>query len=161
MRRKDRELTDRDDLVTILKKADTCRVALNSITGDGAPYIVPLSFGFVWDVGAAWPTLYFHGAREGRKLDLMRLNPAVGFELDVDHVLVTGPAACDWGMRYGSLIGTGTLAEVTDPAERLVGLNHLMAQYGFVGSVDYQPAVMAQTLVLRLTVAGMTGKRKA
>jgi uncharacterized protein len=51
--------------------------------------------------------LYFHSATEGRKLNLLAKNSTVGFELDTGHELVTADLACNWGMKYKSIIGTG------------------------------------------------------
>ena len=42
MRRKDREITDFDEMMKIIAKCDTCRLALFD---DEFPYIVPLNFG--------------------------------------------------------------------------------------------------------------------
>ena len=155
MRRKDREITEQAELREILEKADVCRIALSS---DEGPYIVPLNFGFEWD-GAL--TLYFHCARAGRKLDLMRRDGRVGFELDVDHQLRQDGPPCKWGMAFGSLIGTGRLSEVTDEEVRRRGLDAIMRHYGYEGSPSYNPATFQSTAVLRLDVEKITGKRKA
>lgn len=42
MRRKDREITDFNEIIDIIKKCDVCRIALND---DEYPYVVPLNFG--------------------------------------------------------------------------------------------------------------------
>jgi hypothetical protein len=73
MRRKDREITDRAELLRILAKARVCRLAL--VDGD-RPYVVPLTFALD---GA---DLVLHSARTGRKLDILRRNPAVCFEVE-------------------------------------------------------------------------------
>ncbi|MDA8426829.1 MAG: pyridoxamine 5'-phosphate oxidase family protein [Treponema sp.] len=155
MRRKDREITDRSELEAILSEAQACRIAF--ATG-GAPYIVALSFGFSWEEELR---LYFHGAREGRKIELMRRGGLVGFQLESGVQLVTGAAACDWGMRYKSIVGSGRLEEVLDPEERRLGLDHVMTHYGFAGEPGYNPGSLGATTVLRLRVAEMTGKRRA
>lgn len=67
MRRADREIKDFDEIIQIIKKCDVCRIAMN----DGEfPYIVPLNFGV--DVQGKQVYLYFHGALEGKKIDLMK-----------------------------------------------------------------------------------------
>lgn len=62
MRRKDREITDVQEILNIIRKCDVCRIAMND--GD-FPYIVPLNFGL--DVQGEQVYLYFHGALEGKK----------------------------------------------------------------------------------------------
>ena len=60
MRRKDREITDFNEILAIMEKCDVCRIALND---DGFPYVVPLNFGM--DVRDGQVYLYFHCAMEG------------------------------------------------------------------------------------------------
>ncbi len=156
MRRKDREVADREGLLAILESADACR--LGFAVGD-VPYIATLNFGFEWE--GAMPVLYFHCAREGRKLDMMRENPRVCFELDCDHELVTGPAACDWGMRFASVVGYGALSEISDEEGKARGLGLLMRHYGWAGGGGYESGALGATRLLALAVDEMSGKRKA
>lgn len=155
MRRKDREVTDRAELEAILSEAQVCRIAFAT---EGAPYIVALNFGFDWTDELC---LYFHGASKGRKLDLMAEGGLVGFQLEGRSELVRGPAACDWGMRYSSIVGSGDLEELREPAERRRGLDLIMAHYGFEGAPHYNEGSMAATTVLRLRAQKMSGKRRA
>lgn len=154
MRRKDRELTEKEDLRSVLDHADVCRIAIN--TGK-APYIVPLNFGWAWDGKLV---LYFHSAAEGRKIGLLERDPNVGFELDAGHELVTGERACTWSMRYESLIGTGRIVFIEDEAEKKVALDAVMRKYGFVGEGTFDPAMIAKMKIYKLLVEEITGKRK-
>ena len=81
MRRKDREITDFDEIVEIIKKCDACRLAFND--GD-YPYIVPLNFGLNV-VDGKQVELYFHCATKGTKLDLIRKDNRATFEMDCNH----------------------------------------------------------------------------
>jgi nitroimidazol reductase NimA-like FMN-containing flavoprotein (pyridoxamine 5'-phosphate oxidase superfamily) len=76
MRRKDREISGLGEMESIIQRADICRLAF---CDRGIPYVVPLCFGY--RRGA----IYFHSAREGRKLDMMRNNRLVCFEMDIDQ----------------------------------------------------------------------------
>lgn len=80
MRRKDREITDFHEMIDIMKKCDSCIVAMND--GD-FPYIVPMNFGL--EVQGEQVFLYFHCAMEGKKLDLLKKDNRVTFEMDCDH----------------------------------------------------------------------------
>jgi uncharacterized protein len=155
MRRVDRRIEDRGELAAILEKCDVCRLAFAE---GGAAYIVTMNFGFDWS--REFPLLYFHCAREGRKLDMMRANPRVCFELDADHELVTGPAPCDWGMKFASLVGYGELRPAADEAERGLGLDAIMRHYGWSGAAEYAAGAMGATTVLVLEVDELCGKRK-
>lgn len=123
MRRKDRELMDKKDLLAILDEADVCRIAIQA---GKAPYIVPLNFGYAWEEKLV---LYFHSANEGRKLDLLQQNNAVGFELDTGHELVKADLACNWGMKYKSIIGTGNIRFIDDETEKATALSVIMGKY--------------------------------
>ena len=98
MRRKDKEITDMAEIEEIIEKADVCRLAM--ATGE-IPYVIPMSFGY--DGGV----LYFHSAKDGRKIDILRQNPKVCFEFDIDTSVVEGETACKFGVAYRSVIGFG------------------------------------------------------
>ncbi len=154
MRRKDREISDRTELEKIILKSDVCRL---SFADEGIPYIVTMNFGYV---GGSKPHLFFHCANEGRKIDLMKKNNFVCFQMDTDHELFGGPNGCDWGMKFSSIVGYGRLSQVTDSNEKLEGLNCLMRHYTKKKSFSYDESVMMNTTVLRLDIEEMTGKRK-
>ena len=156
MRRKDREISEPAWIDETLGRSDACHLALI----DGSkPYVISLNFGFE-RTGDGVLHLYFHCAREGKKLELIRRNPVAAFSADTDHELVTGESGCDWGMNYRSVAGDGTIVFVTDPAEKRHGLNLLMEHYSGRRDFDYHDQVFAVTEVLRLTVATCTGKQR-
>lgn len=154
MRKKDREIKDTKELKEILQKADVCRIAF---AVDGAPYIVTMNFGYVWGNHL---TIYFHCAKEGKELELMRKNNTVCFEMDTDHEIVEAANACDWGMKYRSIVGRGSLESITDENEKKKGLDCIMDHYGFNGKKQYDEKVLHTTEILRLTVTEFTGKKK-
>jgi nitroimidazol reductase NimA-like FMN-containing flavoprotein (pyridoxamine 5'-phosphate oxidase superfamily) len=163
MRKADREVKSVSDIRGVLDRCDTCRIGL--ATG-GAPYIVPLNFGFELVEGepgaTAKLTLWFHCATEGRKLDLIDAGGEggsdAGFEMDTDHELVTGESSCKFTMNYASVIGSGKLRRVTDSAEKLHGLKAIMAHYGGE-DLPFNEAVLARTCVLRLDATEFACKR--
>ncbi len=156
MRRSDREIKAQAELLDILKRGDACHLAMV----DGAePYLVTLNYGFAWE--AEHPVLYFHCANEGRKLDILRRSPRVCFGVDVDHELVPGGDGCGWGMKYKSVVGTGEAVIVDTPAERELGLQLLMTHYSGRTGFQFEDTVMAKTMVLKLTVHELHGKKKA
>lgn len=153
MRKKNREITQPDDLLRVIERCDTCRVAFQT---DSAPYIVPMNFGYCCKDGRL--SLFFHCAAEGRKLSLLAQNNLVGFEMDCSHTLKTGALACDYSMNYESVIGSGRLYRVEKPNEKLDGLRHLMRHYG-VKEPAFSPQVVEHTVVLRLETDDYCGKR--
>jgi nitroimidazol reductase NimA-like FMN-containing flavoprotein (pyridoxamine 5'-phosphate oxidase superfamily) len=154
MRRKDREIADPAEIREILDRSDSCRIGF---AASGVPYVVAMNFGYRW---AERLTLFFHCAREGRKLELMEQNPRVCFQMDTDRELVRGRNACSWGMRYRSLAGTGTLSRVETKEEKIEGLNRIMAHYGSGENNAYDPKMLEATEVLKLEVNEYSGKKK-
>jgi len=151
MRRKEKEITQRADIEAIIESAAVCRLAM----ADGErPYVIPLSFGY------RDQTLYFHCAPQGRKIDILRKNPRVCFEFDIDMTLVEGATACDWGAHFQSVIGFGTASFVTEPADKKKALDTIMAQYAGSDTVfDYPEAKLRMTTVVKVAIDKMTGKR--
>ncbi len=152
MRKKNREITDRSELESIFKKADVCRIAINN---EGAPYIVAMNFGYQKENGC----LYFHCAGEGLKLDLIRKDNRVGFQLDTDHELIVADKACKFSMNYKSIVGSGKMYIIGDNNEKQAGLDVLMKHYSDQNEFSYDPEVLGNTTVLRLDIEQMTGKK--
>ena len=148
MRRKDREITDRALIEAILKRATVCRIGL---VGKEGPYVIAMSFGY--DAHC----LYLHCASEGKKLDLIREDPRVAFEVDLDHEVVPQASPCGWTLRYRSVVGSGRAVLVADAQEKRHGLEAIMQQHGgtlgLVGETD-----LARVSVVRIEVSEMTGK---
>jgi nitroimidazol reductase NimA-like FMN-containing flavoprotein (pyridoxamine 5'-phosphate oxidase superfamily) len=149
MRRREKEITDRDELHRILRDARVCRVAFSD--GD-RPYLVPLSFALDGD------DLVVHSARTGRKIEVLRRNPAVCFEVEEGVEVAPAAAACDFSMRFRTVIGFGEAEFVEDRAERSRLLALFGPRYGAPEAAVPEPEV-ARTCVLRIRVRELTGKR--
>ena len=155
MRRVDREITDRGELLRILAECDVCRIALP----DGSfPYIIPLNFGMEEADGGL--ALYFHGAAEGRKYELIEKAGTASFEVDRGHKLFFDEKKEMCSMAYESVIGRGRISEITDADEKKRALGLILAHYGR-GDFPVNEASAAHTRILRLDVIEMTGKRRA
>jgi nitroimidazol reductase NimA-like FMN-containing flavoprotein (pyridoxamine 5'-phosphate oxidase superfamily) len=152
MRRKEREISDKALIESVIRKSDVCRVAF---ADNNIPYIVTLNFGYS---GGEKPGLYFHCAPEGRKLEMMKKNSHVCFQMDTDHHLTKGDKGCDWGMKYKSIIGYGKLSVVGNEEGRKKGLDLIMDQYGGSGKYDYDPKVFSRTIILFLEITEITAK---
>lgn len=114
MRRTEKEIQDRAEIDAIIRGCQVCRLGL----ADGTePYVVPLCFGY--DGNA----LYFHCTQQGRKLEILRRNPRVCFELDVVEGMVEAEPACGWSIRYRSVIGVGEIMEDPTAKQRALALN--------------------------------------
>jgi len=148
MRRNDREITDPESLDKILKESSICRVALFD---DEFPYVVPMNYGYKDQ------TIYFHCATEGRKLDLIRKNNKVGFEVEHSSRVVAHEIACGWTTKYCSVIGTGTMEILDQFEDKVQGLNAIMEQHGRFDNA-YDENLLKRVMVLKLSINSLTGK---
>jgi nitroimidazol reductase NimA-like FMN-containing flavoprotein (pyridoxamine 5'-phosphate oxidase superfamily) len=153
MRRKDREITELEKIVEIMKKCDVCRLALFD---KEYPYIVPLNFGLKYEDEKV--ELFFHGANEGRKLSLLEDNNKVGFEMDCAHKLITGDKACDYTMEYESVIGHG-IVEILSEADKLSALDVIMKNYSKETKFEYNINYVKVVTVFKLSVTSVNGKQ--
>ncbi len=151
MRRSDREVKDFADIINIMEKCDVCRIALNN---NGYPYILPLNFGMKVENNVV--ELYFHGANEGTKYDLIKNDNRASFEMDCKHRLVTEIERGSCTMEYESVIGQGHI-EILSEDEKYTALCVLMQHY-HQDTFSFNKSVMSHTTVLKLVVENMTGK---
>jgi nitroimidazol reductase NimA-like FMN-containing flavoprotein (pyridoxamine 5'-phosphate oxidase superfamily) len=149
LRRKEKEITDISEIESIIQKSQVCRLAL---ADDGLPYIVPLCFGYKNNI------LYFHSAKEGQKIEILRRNHQVSFEFDIDARIRPGKDACNWAMAYKSVIGFGTASIIEDSEEKKKALDIIMRQYS-EDKFEYPDKTLAKMLVIRVDISRMTGKK--
>jgi nitroimidazol reductase NimA-like FMN-containing flavoprotein (pyridoxamine 5'-phosphate oxidase superfamily) len=122
------------------------------------PYIVPLNFGFEYKDGGV--TLYMHGAREGKKVDILNRNKQVCFEMDGEYGLIPGKEPAQHSFAYESVVGFGTAEILEKEDEKTYGLNLLMKhQTGEDRDYAYTPEQLGKTLVFRVRVSSFTAKR--
>lgn len=153
MRRSDREITDINDILEVIEKCDVCRLALN----DGEyPYILPLNFGMQMEDEKI--ILYFHGAKEGKKYELIAKDNRASFEMDCSHNLITDKTkeSCTCTMAYESVVGFGKI-ELIPEHEKYNALCLLMKHY-HKENVSFNQLVMQQTIVFKLVVEHISGK---
>ena len=153
MRRKDREVTQTSEIIEIMKKCDSCSVAFFD---EGYPYVIPMNFGVEHIDGVV--TLYFHSAKFGKKLDLLRKNGRVAFEMSCSHQLVEGESPCSYTMEYESVCGNGHM-EILDQAQKIKALQVLMNQYVEEQSLSFEKIALENVVVMSLIVNELKGKR--
>lgn len=153
MRRKDREITNPEQIMDILKTHNLLRLGLCK---NNQPYIVPMNFGFAQKQGKLY--LYMHGAGQGKKIDYIQANPNVCFEMDQNHQIVQDASPQNWTAHYTSIVGFGKIKILTQAEEKLAGLSALMLHCGYKGPLSLPQSMLAQTCVLQLTVEEISAK---
>ncbi len=150
MHRKNNEITDKSIINEILNKSEICRVA---ISDNEFPYIVPFNYGYHENA------LYFHSATKGKKINLIRKNKKVCFEITYSSEIVKGEFACDWSTKYRSVIGYGTIEIISDLQEMEKGLDVIMEHYGKTENNAYSEKSIKNMLILKLSIESLTGKQ--
>lgn len=153
MRRKDREIIDKDKMLEIMEKCDCCRLGL--IDEKGA-YMVPLNFGFEEADGRL--NLFFHGAVEGKKIDLIKEQKVASFEMDCKHQLVEGEIACAYSYLFQSIIGNGNICLLEEYEEKVHGLKVLMSHYSKRNNWEFEENQVEAIAVAKLEVTNWSCK---
>jgi nitroimidazol reductase NimA-like FMN-containing flavoprotein (pyridoxamine 5'-phosphate oxidase superfamily) len=149
MRRPEREVRGRETIGWIIEQAQVCRLGL---CRDGVPYVVPVNFGYDGQ------NLYFHTAPAGMKIDFIESNPRVCFELEHDvQTLPHERWACRWSAAFYSVVGWGTVSEVTGTEAKEQALRHIMRHYSDRDWAFDREAV-DRVRAWRLRIEQVTGK---
>jgi nitroimidazol reductase NimA-like FMN-containing flavoprotein (pyridoxamine 5'-phosphate oxidase superfamily) len=115
------EVTGNEGIGKIIDQCKTCRVAM--IDGQ-LPYVVPLSFGYKF-TGENTLELYFHSAKEGRKLDVLRKNNKVCFDISIEGDFKDADSSCNSGFSFSSVIGYGEVVFIENNDEKTDALSLL------------------------------------
>ena len=155
MRRKDREITDINGIEEILLLCKTCHIAM--IDGE-APYVVPLSYGYKF-LGGGVLELYFHSALEGRKLEILKRNNKVCFEMSCEGEPVHSETPCNSGYYYTSVIGFGEAVFIDDTDEKCEALSIMFRHQ--TGKDTIITAEQSDSVcVFKVVSTDFTGKKK-
>ena len=153
MRRKDREVTNFDTIVSIIDECNIIRIGL----ADGDfPYIVPLNFAYT--VEGEQICFYIHGAMAGRKYEMLNKTPLCSFEMDIPLEMDCIEELKDVTMRYKSVMGTASVEFLEGEEKQRAIDDIIMARYEATRNFDYNKSAVARTAVAKLKVIDITGK---
>ena len=154
------EIKSKEKIIEFLSSQQTGRIS--SIDEDGYPQIIPMNFVFINDV------IYMHSHVRGEKLDNIRRNQKVGFEVDKNLEFLpsyfsdpTDASLAD--TLYISVVIKGNASIVSDKEEKTTALNGLMKKYQPEGG--YEPIkpemdVLDEVVVIKIVPKSLRGKYK-
>jgi len=149
MRRKDREITDRTEIDAIIKATNLMHIALV----DGAmPFLVPVFYAFD---GTA---LYFHSAQAGSKIEILKRNNNVCFEISIDNGFIESEEPCDFEAKHRTVIGMGKAVFVEDTADKIKALDLIVAHFT-EKKFEYPKTNLDRTAVIRIDIVSVKGKK--
>jgi nitroimidazol reductase NimA-like FMN-containing flavoprotein (pyridoxamine 5'-phosphate oxidase superfamily) len=154
MTKREFQITDEAKIREIL---DTAKVLHLGLAVDNEPYVVPMNYGYCLEEGRL--TLYLHSAVRGKKLDMIRANSRVFFELDCDRMPFEGKVPCQYGLVYSSVMGRGTASIVEDVEEKKQAMSLLMkTQTG--KDFSFEDRLVSIVSVIRIDVTEYTAKHR-
>ena len=154
MTRREQQITDINEIKEILEKSKVVHVGM--VDGD-EPYVVPMNYGHVFEDGKL--ILYLHGAVRGRKIDVLKANPKVFFEMCCDITPFEGEVACKYGTTYASIMGRGVATIVEDVEEKKSALTRLMkTQTG--KNFTFEDKLTTVVSVIRIDTFEFTAKKR-
>ena len=121
MTRRERQVADINEIIKILDNSKVLHLGL--VDGD-EPYVVPMNYGYTYENEKL--TIWLHCARQGRKLDIMKVNPKVFFEMEYGITPFEGEVACKYGITYSSIMGRGVATIIEDVETKKIALSSLM-----------------------------------
>ena len=164
MRLSKREVRDTEALRAIV---EACRTVRLGAMDDEGMFIVPVSFGYDWQVdggGAPRLTLWFHSAKAGRKAAAFMANSEdgtpVAIEMDCEDGLITGDFACAYSCAYRSIMGSGRVFPVAACTEKAHGLARIMEHMAPGAPCAFSDEALSRVAVWRIEVDRFTGKRR-
>ncbi|MDD3278499.1 MAG: pyridoxamine 5'-phosphate oxidase family protein [Lachnospiraceae bacterium] len=152
--RRERAVTDREEIVRIL---DKCQVIHIGMLDGEEVYVIPMNYGYVLEEDQL--TFYVHGAKKGRKMDVVMANPKVSFEMECDVNPFSGKTACQYGTSYSCIMGKGIASIVENPEEKLGALSVMMkTQTGKEFTFTEKMASIVN--VIKIEVTGYSVKKR-
>ena len=154
MTKRELQITDPHQIRDILNKAKVVHLGL---CVDNEPYVVPMNYGYCMEEGKL--TLYLHSALQGKKLDTIRANPRVFFEMDCDRMPFEGELPCQHGLVYSSVMGRGTARIIEDVEEKKQAMTLLMKTQTDK-DFSFNDRLVSIVAVIRIDVTEYTAKHR-
>ena len=152
--KRERQITDEAQILHIL---DTAKILHLGLCADNVPYVVPMNYGYTHEDGKL--VIYLHSAVRGKKLDMIRANPKVFFEIDCDLVPFESELPCQYGLAYSSVMGKGIARIVDDVEEKKKAMSILMkTQTG--KDFTFEDRLVSIVAVIRIDVEAYTAKHR-
>ena len=149
MRRTDKEIVSKAEIKDILDHGRVCHLGLSD---NGMPYVVPVNYGY------SDGYLYIHSAGEGRKIEILRSNNLVSFNIYVDESIRESAAACNWTMKYRSVMGTGKAYLLEKQDEKIEALRLIMRHHSD-GEYQFDAAAVERVVIIKIVIDDLTGKK--
>jgi len=150
MRKANQEITDPAIIDEILSRSVICRIAMND---HEVPYLLPFNYGY------RDRSIYIHSAASGKKIDLLKRDSRVCFEIELTAKVIEDAHACRWATLYRSVVGYGNVEIMTGKSEKIKALEIIMSHHRASGPHEFEAGQLRSMVVLKLTIDKLTGKQ--
>ncbi len=134
----------------ILMKERVCRIAF---VNKNEPYVLPLFYGYDGEY------LYVHSSARGRKMDILKRNRRVCFQVSSDVEIVEDINPCRWYARYRSVIGWGNAELIEDREEKREALSLITERY-YGKKAEFSDEELRKLAIIKIKIDRMTGKTR-
>lgn len=149
MRRKEREITDRKEIDQIISLGKVMHLALSD---NNLPFLIPVFYAY------DGTSLYFHSAKAGTKIDILKRNNNVCFEISVDNGIVESDMACDFEAKHRTVIGFGKAQFLESEDDKIAVLDRIVSQFTDK-KFEYPKGNLQATAVIRIDIESIKGKK--
>lgn len=153
MRKKNREITDKAEIIEILEKCAVCRLVFQD---DNGIHIIPMSYGYEYDDELI---LYFHGATEGRRAEILKNgNADVYFELDYTGEYISDVEKCSFTVKYACIVGNGMAKVIDDSEVKQIAINKIL-NHQVDMNIEVPEKMMNNVMVFKVAVNEFSCKK--
>ena len=142
-------------MIDILDHTDVIYLAMNN---GYFPYIIPVNFGYELTSNNQL-IFYIHRAKVSTKVELIRQNPLVSFELDTKHQLITAEKACKYSFNYTSVISNGYATFIEEPTAKIATLQVMMNKFAPNKTFSFTEGDVRPISVIKIEVQAYTAKK--
>jgi len=146
------EINSKERIINIISSCKVCHIGMSDKNNN--PYVLPFNFGikdnYIW----------FHSSKEGKKIDILTINPKVCVSFSTDYELASrhDNVACSYFMRYKSVLVYGEIEVVTDYDKKIEGMNIIMKQYTGKDDFKYNSPSINNVNIFKLKINKITGR---
>ena len=123
-------------------------------TNKDQPYVVPINF--VYDA----ESVFFHSKLKGLKINNIRDNKKVCFEIDELKEIISAERACDFTVRSRSVIIFGTTVLIDSITEKMRILNKIMKKYSPGVPKHFNKSEVQSLVIVEIKIESINGKKK-
>ena len=153
MRKHNQEIKSKDIINTILSNSKICRIAM---IDNGRPYLLPFNYGYKDNC------IYIHSAPEGKKIEILKRNNEVCFEIEDHTEIIKNSKPCKCATKYRSVVGYGNVEIITDNEQKKNGLDIIMTHNGIPTENNvYEKSQVELLVILKLNITQISGKQSS